>query len=99
METLFNGKYKTLDLIGKGGMSKVYLAESTTLGTKWAIKAVDKKLNVQFDLLAEPNILKKLNHPALPRIIDIEEDEANIYIIEDYIDSVAYSNIYMDLYR
>ena len=86
METLFNGKYKTLDLIGKGGMSKVYLAESTTLGTKWAIKAVDKKLNVQFDLLAEPNILKKLNHPALPRIIDIEEDENSIYIIEDYID-------------
>lgn len=86
METLFNGKYKTLDLIGKGGMSKVYLAESTSLGTKWAIKAVDKKLNVQFDLLAEPNILKKLNHPALPRIIDIEEDETNIYIIEDYID-------------
>ena len=86
METLFNGKYKTLDLIGKGGMSKVYLAESTTLGTKWAIKAVDKKLNVQFDLLAEPNILKKLNHPALPRIIDIEEDETSIYIIEDYID-------------
>ena len=67
-------------------MSKVYLAESTTLGTKWAIKSVDKKLNVQFDLLAEPNILKKLNHPALPRIIDIEEDETNIYIIEDYID-------------
>lgn len=46
MQNLFNGKYKTLDLIGKGGMSKVYLAESTTLGTKWAIKAVDKKLNV-----------------------------------------------------
>ena len=86
MKNLFNGRYKTLDLIGKGGMSKVYLAESTTLGTKWAIKSVDKKLNVQFDLLAEPNILKKLNHPALPRIIDIEEDETNIYIIEDYID-------------
>lgn len=86
METLFNGKYKTISLIAKGGMSKVYLAESTSLGTKWAIKAVDKKLNVEFDLLAEPNILKKLNHPALPRIIDIEEDSKNIYIIEDYID-------------
>ena len=86
MNTLFNGKYKTLNLIGSGGMSKVYLAESTSLGTKWAIKAVDKKLSTEFDLLAEPNILKKLNHPSLPRIIDIEEDETNIYIIEDYID-------------
>lgn len=89
MRTLFNGKYKTLNLIGSGGMSKVYLAESTSLGTKWAIKAVDKKLHTEFDLLAEPNILKKLNHPSLPRIIDIEEDENNLYIIEDYIDGVS----------
>ena len=89
MQTLFNGKYKTLNLIGSGGMSKVYLAESTSLGTKWAIKAVDKKLHTEFDLLAEPNILKKLNHPSLPRIIDIEEDENNLYIIEDYIDGVS----------
>ena len=89
MQTLFNGKYKTLNLIGSGGMSKVYLAESTSLGTKWAIKAVDKKLHTEFDLLAEPNILKKLNHPSLPRIIDIEEDENNLYIIEDYIDGTS----------
>ncbi len=88
-QTLFNGKYKTLNLIGSGGMSKVYLAESTSLGTKWAIKAVDKKLHTEFDLLAEPNILKKLNHPSLPRIIDIEEDENNLYIIEDYIDGTS----------
>ena len=89
MQTLFNGKYNTLNLIGSGGMSKVYLAESTSLGTKWAIKAVDKKLHTEFDLLAEPNILKKLNHPSLPRIIDIEEDENNLYIIEDYIDGTS----------
>ena len=88
-QTLFNGKYKTLNLIGSGGMSKVYLAESTSLGTKWAIKAVDKRLSTEFDLLAEPNILKKLNHPSLPRIIDIEEDENNLYIIEDYIDGTS----------
>ena len=37
-------------------------------------------------MFAEPNILKKLNHPSLPHIIDIEEGETNIYIIEDYID-------------
>ena len=88
-QTLFNGKYKTLNLIGSGGMSKVYLAESTSLGTKWAIKAVDKKKHTEYDLLAEPNILKKLNHPSLPRIIDIEEDENNLYIIEDYIDGTS----------
>ncbi len=86
MQTLFNEKYKILKTIGSGGMGTVYLAENVKLGTKWAVKAIPKKEDANFDLLAEPNILKKLNHPALPRIIDIEQDDKNIYIIEDYIE-------------
>ena len=86
MQTLFNEKYKIIKTIGSGGMGTVYLAENVKLGTKWAVKAIPKKENANFDLLAEPNILKKLNHPALPRIIDIEQDEKNIYIIEDFIE-------------
>lgn len=86
METLFNGRYKIVKTIGSGGMSTVYLAESVSLGTKWAIKAIEKKQSDNFDLLAEPNILKRLNHPALPRIIDIEQDDSFLYIAEDYIE-------------
>lgn len=88
MQTLFNEKYKIIKTIGSGGMGTVYLAENVKLGTKWAVKAIPKKENANFDLLAEPNILKKLNHPSLPRIVDIEQDEQNIYIIEDYIEGV-----------
>lgn len=88
MQTIFNEKYKIIKTIGSGGMGTVYLAENVKLGTKWAVKAIPKKENANFDFLAEPNILKKLNHPALPRIIDIEQDEKNIYIIEDYIEGV-----------
>jgi serine/threonine-protein kinase len=86
MTTLFNGRYRITETIGSGGMGTVYLAESVSLGTKWAIKAVEKKHGANFDLLAEPNILKKLNHPALPRIVDIEQDDEFLYIIEDYIE-------------
>jgi len=39
-------------------------------------------------LLAEPNILKKLNHPALPRIVDIVQDDDYLYVIEDYIEGI-----------
>ncbi|HHW47065.1 MAG TPA: protein kinase [Clostridiaceae bacterium] len=86
MTTLFNGRYRIIKALGSGGMGTVYLAENVSLGTKWAIKAIDKKASKNYDLLAEPNILKKLNHPALPRIIDIEEDDNFLYIIEDYIE-------------
>lgn len=86
MQTLFNGRYKIIKTIGSGGMGTVSLVENVALGTKWALKAIPKNQHTNYDLLAEPNILKKINHPALPRIIDIEEDESNLYIIEDYIE-------------
>lgn len=89
MNRLFNGRYKVIKSIGKGGMSTVYLAQNVSLGTMWAIKVIEKKSRSGFDLLAEPNILKKLNHPALPRIIDIEEDSKYLYIVEDYIEGIS----------
>lgn len=84
----FDQTYEVLSTIGKGGMGSVYLAKHKRLGTLWAIKEVNKSVGAQVDLLAEANILKRLNHPALPRIIDIFEDEAAIFIVEDYIEGI-----------
>ncbi|MDP4183488.1 MAG: serine/threonine-protein kinase, partial [Bacillota bacterium] len=83
-DELFDGRYRIIRPLGQGGMSTVYLAENVKLGTLWAIKEVNK--NSKIDILIEPNILKKLNHKALPRIFDILEDNENIYIIVDYLD-------------
>lgn len=80
-------KYRILELLGEGGTSQVYLAENIRLGNRWAIKKAFKGQNL-INLLAEPNILKQLNHPAIPIIIDIEEDEEAIYIIEEYVDGI-----------
>ncbi|MCI8441767.1 MAG: protein kinase [Provencibacterium sp.] len=86
-EQLFLGRYKIVRQLGAGGMSTVYLAESVSLGTLWAIKEVHKDISHgDLDYLAEPNILKTLAHPMLPRIVDIEETAEAIYIIEDFIE-------------
>lgn len=87
--TIILGRYRILDIIGRGGMSCVYLAEHINLHNKWAIKAVHKDGRKEVALLAEPNILKKLSHFALPRIVDICEDEQNLYIIMDYIEGIG----------
>lgn len=88
---IFDSKYKIISVLGKGGMGTVYLAENIKLGTLWAIKEISKSPGGKGDLLIEPNILKKLNHPALPRIFDIIEDESCIYIIVDYIEGTPLS--------
>ena len=85
MITTFNDTYEVKSVIGKGGMSTIYLAEHKRLHTNWAVKEVSKHQSVKFDFLAESNILKRLQHPMLPRIVDIFETEDNIYIVEDLV--------------
>ncbi|URZ04989.1 Serine/threonine-protein kinase PknD [Clostridium felsineum] len=90
---VFENKYKIVDLLGKGGMSTVYLAKDIKLQKFWAIKEVSANLNdtskLKIDLLAETNILKKLDHPALPRIVDIIKRDKNLYIVMDFIDGIS----------
>jgi len=87
--SLLEGKYRILSILGQGGMGRVYLAENIKLGTLWAIKHLQKKPGSVRNLYIEPNILKKLCHPALPRIFDIFEDDENVYIVVDYIEGVS----------
>jgi len=75
--SVIDGKYEILRKIGQGGMSVVYLAMDTHLNKQWAVKEIRKKGNGKDDvvivnsLLAEVNMMKKLDHPSLPRIVDI----------------------------
>lgn len=93
MTTTFNDTYEIKSIIGKGGMSTVYLAEHKRLHTKWAVKEVRKQQGARFDFLAESNILKRLQHPMLPRIVDIFEDQNCIYIAEDFVEGITLDDL------
>ena len=89
MLATFNDTYEIKSIIGKGGMSTVYLAEHKRLHTRWAMKEVRKQQGTRFDFLAESNILKRLQHPMLPRIVDMFEDAESIYIVEDFVEGIT----------
>lgn len=96
---VIDGKYEILKKIGQGGMSRVYLAMDNRLNKQWAVKEIDKQINdknneIAFQsLVAEANLMKKLDHPSLPRIVDIIDSEDTIYIIMDYIEGEPLSTI------
>ena len=75
--TVIEGKYEILKLIGTGGMSYAYLAMDKRLNKQWAVKEIKKTANgkndeiIENSLLTEANLMKKLDHPALPRIVDV----------------------------
>ncbi len=89
--SVIDGKYKILNEIGHGGMSTVYLAINEKANKPWAVKEVRKSLNRDFNLLRqslimETDLLKKLNHPNLPSIIDVIDSDENFLIVMDYIE-------------
>lgn len=85
---LLDDKYEILKQIGKGGFSTVYLAMNQRLNQQWVIKEIKKgnssKKNVD-QIMAEANLMKHFDHPAIPRIVDILDREDYTYIIMDYI--------------
>lgn len=90
--SLIHEKYRIIKKIGQGGMSKVYLAKNSEDYSLWAIKEVKKVANdknsqvVVQSLLTEAKLIKKLEHPALPKIDDVIEEGNTIYLIMEYID-------------
>ncbi len=88
---LVDGKYKVLSQIGRGGMSVVYMAINEKANKTWAIKEVRKDGVLDFEavkqgLVVETNMLKNLNHPNLPSIVDVIEDDETFFIVMDYIE-------------
>ncbi len=100
---IIDGKYEILREIGRGGMSVVYLAMDKRLNKQWAIKEFrkdkddeSKKLALKA-LLDEANLMKKLDHPTLPRIVDIIDNSKTVYIVMDYIEGESLNKV-LDAY-
>ena len=89
--SLVDGKYRILSEIGHGGMSVVYMAINEKANKTWAIKEIRRTGTQDFEvvkqgLIVETDMLKNLNHPNLPSIIDVIEDDDTFLIVMDYIE-------------
>lgn len=99
--TVIDGKYEILKQIGKGGMSVVYLAMDLRLNKQWAVKVIQRKgigKNNEVVLNKVPDdteLMKRLDHPAIPRIVDIidKEEDPQIYIVMDYVEGESLDKI------
>ncbi|MBQ3331258.1 MAG: serine/threonine protein kinase [Ruminococcus sp.] len=89
--SLVDGKYRVLRVVGKGGMSVVYQAVNEKENKIWAIKEMRKDSaqnaeGVNRNLIVETELLKRLDHPNLPKIIDVIDTQDALLIVMDYIE-------------
>lgn len=94
--SIVDGKYKILNIVGKGGMSVVYQAVNEKANKIWAIKEVRKDGVQNFEvvkqnLIVETELLKRFNHPNLPSIIDVIDGDGTFLIVMDYIEGNSLS--------
>ena len=85
VNTLLFGKYFIVSRLGTGSFSTVYLSKHQILETYRAIKLIPKQTEPTVSLLSEAKLLKSLDHPGIPKIYDIYEDNDYFYLIEEYI--------------
>lgn len=73
-----------LRLLGSGGEGKVYLVKHLITEQLRAAKLLGKGING--DAMHELYMMKHLNHPSLPKVIDLIEEEQELWLIMEYIE-------------
>ncbi len=90
----FLGKYRLLSLLGKGGMSSVYLAEHVLMRRRCAIKVLPAKRVHDSSYLGrfhrEAQAVASLDHPNIVRAYDVDKEVSNDteihFLVMEYVD-------------
>src|SRR4030067_1393953 len=92
--TLLRERYEIRQIIGRGGMGSIYLAEDVRLpGRLCALKEVAQdpelpeasRLQGREQFYQEASVLARLDHPNLPKVSDYFSDGARDYLARDFV--------------
>ena len=97
--SFFLGKYKLVDLLGAGGMGRVFLAEHITMNRPVALKIIAKELvkdpEAQKRFLNEARAIAALNHPNIVHAYSVDKEGDRYYIVMEYVDGQDLEKIVM----
>jgi eukaryotic-like serine/threonine-protein kinase len=84
------GRYELEELVGSGGMSKVYRAHDRLLERKVALKILHRRLGDDEEYVErfrrEARAVAQLAHPNIVTVIDRGEDAGRQFIVFEYVD-------------
>jgi eukaryotic-like serine/threonine-protein kinase len=95
---LINYKYKILEVIGSGGMGKVFLCEHTLLRRLAAVKVLPLDDNVHDGsaterFYREARAIASLNDSNIVRAYDIDRDDKLHFLVMEYVDGHSLDTI------
>jgi eukaryotic-like serine/threonine-protein kinase len=91
--------YRQLLELGRGGMAKVYLAESLASGIRKLVvlKVLNPELSLNSEMRAlfrrEAELAAQMNHPNVVQVMEVVEDRESPFIVMEYLDGASLSTI------
>jgi len=89
-QTVLNNRYTLLDVIGDGGMARVYRAHDGCLDRVVAVKLPHPALEDQADVMRrferEARLVARLSHPHIVATYDVGRDGETRYLVMEYVD-------------
>jgi photosystem II stability/assembly factor-like uncharacterized protein len=89
-ESKFISHYKILEILGVGGMGKVFKALDTQTKNIVAIKIINPELTKDEEnkkrLSSEGRLLSSISHPQIVKVFEISETEKHTFIAMEYLD-------------
>ena len=90
-----DGRYRIVDLIGRGGMGAVYRVEHVKMGKIMAMKLLHGELSTDSDVIKrfrrEAEAVSKLSHVNNVSVFDFGSYEGLMYLVMEYIDGADLS--------
>jgi thioredoxin-like negative regulator of GroEL len=93
--TIVNGRYRIVRVIGQGGMGRVYLAEDIELRRTVALKLLSYEVSKDQELcqrfIHEAQNASRISHPNVVAIFDkgLDSESARQFIVTEFVDGIT----------